>query len=202
MTAAWVGFPRAAPGVDEVAALLDFFDTKYRKFTSWHFWEKLTEKHDFKRSYNWVRVTLQAHDKIKPAPRRGVHRRKRPRRPMVGMLLHQEDAPMGGGAIQPPRSESCVVPGTLAFDLPSGPSAWVADCKFQISRKRPGVASGSGVDGYCRPVPRQEVVETAHGMAIDHALKDIPEVSIGLDVVEFCRGDEGTDCGPSLANSV
>ncbi len=77
-------------GVDEVAALLDLFDTKYPKFTTSHFWEKLTEKHDFKRSYNWVRVTLQAHGKIKPAPRRGVHRRKRPRRPMIGMMLHQD----------------------------------------------------------------------------------------------------------------
>ena len=77
-------------GVDEVAALLDLFDTKYPKFTASHFWEKLTEKHDFKRSYNWVRVTLQAHGKIKPAPRRGVHRRKRPRRPMIGMMLHQD----------------------------------------------------------------------------------------------------------------
>ena len=37
-------------GVDEVAALLDLFDTKYRKFTARHFWEKLTEKHDFKRA--------------------------------------------------------------------------------------------------------------------------------------------------------
>ena len=53
--------------------------TKYSKFTASHFWEKLTEKHDFKRSYNWVRVTL-----------RGVHRRKRPRRPMIGMMLHQD----------------------------------------------------------------------------------------------------------------
>ena len=26
-------------GVDEVAALLDLFDTKYRKFTARHFWE-------------------------------------------------------------------------------------------------------------------------------------------------------------------
>ena len=67
---------------------MDLFDTKYRKFTARHF--ELTEKHDFKRSYNWVRVTLQAHGKIKPAPRRGVHRRKRPRRPMIGMMLHQD----------------------------------------------------------------------------------------------------------------
>ncbi len=77
-------------GVDEVAALLDLFDTKYRKFTARHFWEKLVCEHDFKRSYNWVRLTLQAHGKIKPAPRRGVHRRKRPRRPMIAKLVHQD----------------------------------------------------------------------------------------------------------------
>ena len=77
-------------GVDEVVALLDLFDTRYRHFTAWHFWEKLVAKHDVTRSYNWVRLTLQAHGRIAPAPRRGVHRRKRPRRPMVGMMLHQD----------------------------------------------------------------------------------------------------------------
>ena len=77
-------------GVDEVVALLDPFDTRYRHFTAWHFWEKLVAKHDVTRSYNWVRLMLQAHGRIAPAPRRGVHRRKRPRRPMVGMMLHQD----------------------------------------------------------------------------------------------------------------
>ena len=77
-------------GVDEVVALLDLFDTRYRHYTAWHFWEKLVAKHDVTRSYNWVRLTLQAHGRIAPAPRRGVHRRKRPRRPMVGMMLHQD----------------------------------------------------------------------------------------------------------------
>ncbi len=37
-----------------------------------------------------MRLTLQAHGRVAPAPRRGVHRRKRPRRPMVGMMLHQD----------------------------------------------------------------------------------------------------------------
>ena len=45
---------------------------------------------EFTRSHNWLRLTLKAHGKIKPAPRRGVHRRRRPRQPMVGMLLHQD----------------------------------------------------------------------------------------------------------------
>ena len=42
------------------------------------------------RSYNWVRWTLQAHGRVTPAPRRGAHRRKRPRRTIKGMLLHQD----------------------------------------------------------------------------------------------------------------
>ena len=54
------------------------------------FWEKLVSEHDFKRSYNWVRLTLQAHGRTRKAPRRGAHRRKRPRRPLPGMMLHQD----------------------------------------------------------------------------------------------------------------
>ena len=33
------------------------------------------------------RITSQAHGRVRPAPRRGAHRRKRPRRPMIGMKL-------------------------------------------------------------------------------------------------------------------
>ena len=77
-------------GVDEVMAVLELFETRYWDFTAYHFWEKLVGEHDFKRSYNWLRVTLQAHGRIKKAPRRGAHRRRRPRRPMAGMMLHQD----------------------------------------------------------------------------------------------------------------
>jgi transposase len=77
-------------GVDEVMAVLELFETRYFDFTARHFWEKLVAEHDFRRSYNWVRLTLQAHGKITKAPRRGAHRRKRPRRPLAGMMLHQD----------------------------------------------------------------------------------------------------------------
>ncbi len=77
-------------GVDEVMAVLELFDTRYWDFTAKHFWEKLVADHGFKRSYNWVRLTLQARGRVQPAPRRGAHRRKRPRRPMAGMMLHQD----------------------------------------------------------------------------------------------------------------
>ena len=77
-------------GVDEVTRVLELFDTRYFDFTAKHFYDKLLSDHGFGRSYNWLRLTLQAHGRITPAPRRGAHRRKRPRRPMVGMMLHQD----------------------------------------------------------------------------------------------------------------
>jgi len=80
---------RRAP-VDEVARVLALFDTHYFDFTPKHFHEKLVSGHDFTLSYNWVRLTLQAYGRVTPAPRRGAHRRKRPRRPMEGMMLHQD----------------------------------------------------------------------------------------------------------------
>ena len=76
--------------VDTVMAVLELFDTRYGDFTAKHFWEKLVSEHGFGHSYNWVRVTLQAHGRIRPAPRRGAHRRKRERRALPGMMLHQD----------------------------------------------------------------------------------------------------------------
>ncbi len=77
-------------GADEVMAVLELFETRYWDFTPKHFHEKLVSEHGLTRSYNWVRLTLQAHGKVTPAPRRGAHRRKRPRRPLAGMMLHQD----------------------------------------------------------------------------------------------------------------
>ncbi len=76
--------------VDTVIKVLELFDTRYFDFTAKHFWEKLVSDNDFKGSYNWVRLTLQAHGRQRKAPRRGAHRRKRPRRPLPGMMLHQD----------------------------------------------------------------------------------------------------------------
>ena len=73
---------------DTAMEMLTLFDSKYRDYSPRHFHEKLVTHHGFTRSYNWVRLTLQSHGRVQPAPRRGAHRRKRPRRPMVGMMLH------------------------------------------------------------------------------------------------------------------
>ena len=62
---------RRAP-VDEVARVLELFDTRYWDFTAKHFHEKLVADHGFKRSYNWLRLSLQAHGRRRAAPRRGA----------------------------------------------------------------------------------------------------------------------------------
>ena len=80
---------RRAP-LDEVARVLALFDTRYWDFTAKHFHEKLVAAHGCERSYNWVRLTLQAHGRRRAAPRRGAHRRKRPRRALPGMMVHQD----------------------------------------------------------------------------------------------------------------
>ena len=80
---------RRAP-VDEVARVLELFDTRYWDLTAKHFHEKLVADHGFKRSYNWLRLSLQAHGRRRAAPMRGAHRRKRPRRALPGMMLHQD----------------------------------------------------------------------------------------------------------------
>lgn len=76
--------------VDTVMEALKLFDTRYWDFTARHFFDKLIAEHNFKRSYNWTRLMLQSHGRVRKAPRRGAHRRKRPRRPLPGMMLHQD----------------------------------------------------------------------------------------------------------------
>jgi len=79
---------RCAP-VDEVGRVLELFATRYFDFNVKHFHEKLAD-HGIRRGYTWTKNTLQAAGKVTKAKRRGVHRRRRPRKPMAGMMLHQD----------------------------------------------------------------------------------------------------------------
>src|SRR6478609_11887603 len=53
-----------------------------------HFHEKLRDKHDIRLSYSWVKQALQGAGLVARRRKRGPHRRRRPRRPLPGMLLH------------------------------------------------------------------------------------------------------------------
>jgi len=60
-----------------------YFDLNIR-----HFHEKLGEEHDIQLSYAWVQGALQGAGLVRKRHKRGAHRRRRPRRPLPGMLLH------------------------------------------------------------------------------------------------------------------
>jgi transcriptional regulator with XRE-family HTH domain len=79
----------AAP-VDEVFKLMDLYTSRYRNYSSAHFYDKYRLNHNGNRSYNWVRLTLQRNGLVNKLPKKGVHRRKRPRQPMAGMMIHQD----------------------------------------------------------------------------------------------------------------
>ena len=60
-----------------------YFDLNVR-----HFHEKLREVEGIRLSYSWVKQALQGAGLVARNKKRGPHRRRRPRRPLPGMLLH------------------------------------------------------------------------------------------------------------------
>jgi transposase len=68
--------------------VLQLYREKYFDLNVRHFHEKLTEEHGLGISYTWVKMALQGAGLVGKQRRRGTHRRRRPRRPLPGMLLH------------------------------------------------------------------------------------------------------------------
>ena len=74
----------------EIARMLELFRDKYADFTVKHFHEQLQKRHDYTLGYTVTKVHLQRAGLVHPAVKRSAHRKKRPRRPLIGMLLHQD----------------------------------------------------------------------------------------------------------------
>ena len=68
--------------------VLALYRDKYPDFNVRHFHEKLKELENVQLSYSWVKQALQGAGLVAKRRKRGPHRRRRPRRPMPGMLLH------------------------------------------------------------------------------------------------------------------
>jgi transposase len=75
---------------DEVLRMLGLYREHYADFTVKHFHEQLVKRHDYRLGYTVTKLHLHRSGLVKPAPRRSAHRKKRPRRPLPGMLLHQD----------------------------------------------------------------------------------------------------------------
>ncbi len=77
----------AADEVDRIAAL---YRDRYQGWTVKHFHERAAAQHGLAASYGWTKSVLQASGLVRAAPKRGAHRKKRPRKPVPGLMLHQD----------------------------------------------------------------------------------------------------------------
>jgi len=83
--------PKKVP-LGEVETILSLYAEQYMGFNVAHFHEKLPN-HKIKRGYTFVKTLLQTAGLVKKTLKRGKHRRKRPRKPLVGMMLHIDGSP-------------------------------------------------------------------------------------------------------------
>jgi transposase len=71
-----------------VERVLGLYRDQYFDLNLRHFHEKLASEHQIELSYSWVKGVLQGAGLVARGRKRGVHRQRRPRRPLPGMLLH------------------------------------------------------------------------------------------------------------------
>lgn len=86
--------PKRVP-LATVEQVLSLYREQYFDFNVVAFVEKLQEVHGIELSYTWVKTALQKAGLVKKQKKRGGHRKRRPRRPLVGMLLHVDGSRHG-----------------------------------------------------------------------------------------------------------
>jgi transposase len=79
---------RRAP-VDEVMAVTEKYSSRHRGWHVKHFYSWY-RRDGGRRSYTWVKNTLQSKGLVLKSAKRGVHRTRRERAHLPGMLLHQD----------------------------------------------------------------------------------------------------------------
>src|SRR6202451_604269 len=79
--------PKRVP-VATVERVLELYRERYFDLNVQHFHEKLRAEHQLRLSYSWVKGILQGAGMVARGRKRGTHRKRRPRRPLPGMLLH------------------------------------------------------------------------------------------------------------------
>lgn len=75
---------------EEIKRMLGLYRTHYAEFTVKHFHEQLLKRHNYTLGYTVTKLWLHRSGLVRPAAKRSAHRKKRPRRPMVGLMLHQD----------------------------------------------------------------------------------------------------------------
>jgi transposase len=92
---------RSVPDLER-QRMLELYRECYGGWNVKHFHEHLRERHNFAWGYTWTKTQLHAAGLVERAKRRGAHRRKRPRKPCEGMMLHQDGSSFSWLDGQPP----------------------------------------------------------------------------------------------------
>ena len=79
--------PKRVP-LKTVEKVLRLYREQYFDFNVKHFVEKVHEEHSIDLSYTWIKTALQTAGLVAKRRKRGRHRKRRPRRPLSGMMLH------------------------------------------------------------------------------------------------------------------
>lgn len=79
----------------KVDRMLELYRRVYRGWNVKHFHEHGVRDHKFTWGYTWTKTQLHTAELVERVKRRGVHRRKRERKPCEGMMLHQDGSRHG-----------------------------------------------------------------------------------------------------------
>lgn len=75
---------------EEVRRVTQLYEQRYSGFSIRHFHEFAVREHGLRRGYTWTRDALLQAGLVEKSRRGGPHRLRRPRKPMAGMMLHQD----------------------------------------------------------------------------------------------------------------
>lgn len=100
--------PKRVP-METVQKVLRLYREEYHDFNVCHFHEKLVEEHGVALSYEWVKKALQTAGLVSKGSRRGVHRKKRARRPLKGMMVFCDGSPHEWMSLLPGQKQDLIV---------------------------------------------------------------------------------------------
>ena len=100
--------PKRVP-LQLVEQVLGLYRETYYDLNVKHFHEKLVEVHNIRLSYQWVKTALQTAGLVKKARGKGKHRKQRPRKPLVGMMLHLDGSSHAWLTLLPEQTQDLLV---------------------------------------------------------------------------------------------
>jgi len=77
-------------GAAEIGRITELYRSRYKGWSVKHFHERAVKQHDLLFSYSWTKGVLHGSGLVRPAVKRSAHRKRRDRKPLPGMMMHQD----------------------------------------------------------------------------------------------------------------